>query len=210
MCLPNALSPTSPPRCALRCRMLHPHDASEHQLAKAKQGISSLSKPRHLSVRRSVCCQTALAPKAFSDPLAFQQSARVPTLRFRTMSPCSLHEVAPASTCMMHELGSSILWQRPKPSRTHDIAMSPKRGMCTPHTICRALEPSFDASRRLRCFSRLQRALPLPCGSPSLAIQCQRRRWSVARPPCSLEMAASAVGSLPASAHEVQRGTTAL
>lgn len=43
---------------------------------------------------------------------------------------------------MMHELGSSILWQRPKPSRTHDIAMSPKRGMCTPHTICRALEPS--------------------------------------------------------------------
>ena len=49
MCLPVALSPTSPPRCALRCRMLHPHDASEHPLAKAVQGISSLPQPRHLT-----------------------------------------------------------------------------------------------------------------------------------------------------------------
>lgn len=49
MRLPVALSPTSPPRCALRCRMLHPHDASEHPLAKAVQGISSLPQPRHLT-----------------------------------------------------------------------------------------------------------------------------------------------------------------
>jgi hypothetical protein len=107
-------------------------------------------------------------------------------------------EVAFVETDMMHDLGSSILWQRPKPSRTHDIAMSPKRGTCTPHTICRALEPPIARLSTHSVTLQTPTVLPLPCGSFLLAKGCQRRRRSVARPPVSLEPAAPAVGPLPA------------
>jgi hypothetical protein len=86
---------------------LHPHDASEHPPAKAIQGISSLSKPRHLSIYRNVCCQTALALEAFFDPLAFQQSGQLLTLGYREMSPCTLREVASVST--LHDARTGVV-----------------------------------------------------------------------------------------------------
>jgi len=94
--------------------------------------------------------------------------------------------------------GRSILWQRPKPSRTHGITMSPKRGMCTPHTICRALEPSFVR------LSTPPVLLQTPTGllsslwfissceaMPAKALVCCQTASSLSR------RAACAVGSLP-------------
>jgi len=65
-------------------RVLHPHDASEHPLAKATQGISFLMKPRHPSMAAVSVARRLWRAWLSSMPLAFQQSARV--------SPCSIVE----------------------------------------------------------------------------------------------------------------------
>jgi len=121
--------------------------------------------------------------------MAFFDASCVPaigsrlTLLYRGMSSNPLYEVAFVSTMLESRMGvdrfcgkgRSLLGRMASPC-LQSVACARLTQSVGPWNL-----PSY-ASRRLRCFSRLQRACSLPCGSSPLARRCQRRRWSVARP----------------------------